>query len=267
MSALQALGNTMGGVGQSPDALQGLMLLMAGHGAERQGRWDAVNRQVGMLGDAMTAHQAGQGAIRGGFDRAHGEIFGPGAGSASSQLYRAISDIGPMLDNRGAELGALTESAAMALGQEQAARGASNRAPGGGSAFDQATANAAAADTARNDAFESYGLGGELPGDYSMRMGERAGEGRYGAMKAASRAGMERDIGSIMGAGHGAISGLHRFQASQQRPKWNPMASFARAAGVPMMQRGFPSMRRRAPMMAGPGMPDMGMGGGQPGGK
>ena len=242
----------------TPEGQQGMMLGLGGLAQDRMGRWDAMNRQVGHLGRAFGAHQAGQEARQAGYGAANEAMFGSAPGSASSQLRGAIAEIRPMLSDRSNDLSTAMENAQAAFEQEDAMRGAGTRAPGGGGAFEQAQANAMGADAARAEGREAAAMGQEGMVDAMRGMQQRYGRGMEGAGLAGLRAGMERDVGGIRGGAQDTAAGVHTWQAGQERPAYSPLGSLARMFGPGMMARGLGEgrarrehMRRGAPATLG----------------
>ena len=256
MSMMMGLGERIRDLGLSPEAMQGFMLLMQGNAARKQAEYDAMVRQVGHLQGAFDAHQLGQQERYGGYQRANEAIFGPGMESATSQLGSALREIAPILSRRDADLSAAMENAGEAWAQEDAMRSAGTRAPGGGTAFQQAMANAEAADQSYNQGREAVTSGREGIVDRLADMQRRWGEGEYGAGRAGMRAGLERDVGSMRGQAQDSVSAIRQWQAGQERPEFSPGGSLARAFGPMMMRRGLGEADRvRNMLLGGPMMP------------
>lgn len=248
---LMGLGDRMALLGTSPEGVQGFQALLSGLASARRDEWSAMNRQLGHLTGAYDAHRLGQEERRGGYQRANEAMFGAGPQSASSQLQAAIAEIRPMLTDRSSDLSTAMENAQAAFEQEDAMRTAGTREPGKGGAYEQATANQTAADTARAEGREAGTLAQEGLGDRMLQMGERYGEGMHGAGLARMRAGMEKDVGQIRGGGHDAASAIRRWQAGQERPRFRPMGMLARAFGPGMMRGGFADAIQRRSQLHG----------------
>ena len=243
MSLMKSFGNNLATL--SPEGQQGLMLALGGGAQARHAEHGAMQRQLGHLGGAFRAHGAGQDARRQGLAAANEQIFGPGQGSASSQLQSAIAEIRPMLSDRSNDLSTAMENAQAAYAQEDAMRSAGTRAPGGGSAFEQAQANAQAADAARAEGDEAMTLGAEAPADAMRGIRERMGEGQHGAGLAGLRAGVERQVGGMLGGAQDQVAGIRQWQAGQEQPAYNPMGTIARMFGPTMLRSGLAQGRQR----------------------
>ena len=259
MSFMKAFGTNLATL--SPEGQQGMMLALGAGAQGRRAEWDAMNRQVGHLGRAFGAHRLGQQERAGGYERAHDAVFGGAPESASEQLRTAIADIGPMLRDRSNDLSTAMENAQEAFGQSDAMRNAGTRAPGGGSAFEQAQANVQGADQARAEGREAQTLGAEGMGDAMRGMMQRYGEGLHGAGLAGLRAGVERDVGQAKGRGQDAVAGIRTWQAGQEQPEYNPLADVAGTFGPGMIRSGLAQgrqrrrdIRRLAPPTLGTGM-------------
>ena len=247
-------GNNFAGLGSSPEAMQGFLLSLAANAASRRHTWDAMNKQLGLIGQGYDAHRQGQMDRRGGYQRANEAMFGAGPDTASSQLRSAIGAIRPMLTDRSSDLSTAMENAQQAFEQGDAMREHGTREPGMGGAFEQAMAHSEGADALRQRGMEQQALGGEGLMDRMADMQRRYGEGMEGAGLAGMRAGMERDVGAIRGGAQDTIAGIRGWQAGQVKPKYAPMGDLARAFGPVMMRRGLADANAQRQALLGGGL-------------
>jgi len=229
MSAMMGLGDRFAQLGESPEAVMGLMTLLAGSQARYDDHKAALDRAHADQMRAYDAHAAMNRVLVGADD------------AAAARYDRMAADTQTALDDLAQHLGATagTIRGYAQTGREGTAAGALPVDTSGSDPYATAMASMRERNAARASGMDAFRRALEAPAEEAV--GTR---GRIGDMKGRARQGWadihdQRVLGTIRSRPLASAMRRHQFDASTRRPRMNLMGDLAIAAGPMMMRRGF----------------------------